>query len=401
MTSVGNTSIVAPRDITNASFVSSLASSFFRRSARKTYNIRGIPYEVEERYVVNNLLGRGAYGTVCSAYDSVLNKNVAIKRISHLFDDLVDARRVWREVSLLRLLRDSKARHILPIFRLLVPSSNAASFNELYIVTELYKSDLHQVIARELPLLKDATFRKVALQLLLAVYDMHRRHVIHRDLKPGNVLVDADKNLFICDFGLAKGGLPEKEDDVFMTDYMVTRWYRPPELLTMSKYFYPVDLWGIGCILAEYLRGKPLFMGHDYVKQMELIVSAVACDETAFIESPSAREFVQELRNKKSFSAPSLKTILSGANPVWIDLIEKLVVFNPASRLTAEQALRHPLFAGENVALGEPFPPIDFDFSLDAAGEISEARLRRKLVEEVVACGGATNPAAADDAKST
>ena len=326
--------------------------------------------------------------------DSVTGKKCGDKtHQSTCFDDLVDTRRIWREVSLLRLLRDSKARHILPLLRLLVPSGG--QFRHLYIVTQLCYQSLRHYISHDWPTEaeRDRKFRSLAVQMLTGIYDMHRRGVIHRDMKSSNVLLGWVGDLYICDFGLARGGLLDASD-VLMTDYMVTRWYRPPELLTMSHYSFPADVWGVGCILAEIVMQRPPFMGRNYMEQLALIVECRPVADTSFIDSPAAAEYVrhcQERSQNKGTSVTLMKHEALEGNPfvvmypLWIDLIEKLLVFNPASRLTAEQALRHPLFVGEKVALGEPFPPINFDFSLDGTADLSEARLRRKLVEEIAA----------------
>ena len=145
-----------------------------------------------------------------------------------------------------------------------------SDFNEIYISQELMEADLHQIIRSEQPL-TDAHYQYFIYQICRGVKYIHSANVLHRDLKPGNLLVNADCELKICDFGLARGysDTPDPSGG-FMTEYVATRWYRAPEImLSFKSYtkasirFNVVDMWSVGCILAELLGGKPLFKGRD------------------------------------------------------------------------------------------------------------------------------------------
>jgi mitogen-activated protein kinase 7 len=125
------------------------------------------------------------------------------------------------------------------------------------------EADLHQIIRSEQPL-TDAHFQYFIYQLCRGLKFIHSANVLHRDLKPGNLLVNADCELKICDFGLARGLSGSTEG--FMTEYVATRWYRAPEImLSFKSYTKAIDMWSVGCIFAELLGNKPLFKGRDCI----------------------------------------------------------------------------------------------------------------------------------------
>ncbi len=134
------------------------------------------------------------------------------------------------------------------------------------------------------------------MQILRGLKYVHTAGVLHRDLKPSNLLLNASCDLKICDFGLAR---TSTESNAFMTEYVVTRWYRAPELLlSCDSYDAGVDVWAVGCILAELLQRKPLFPGRDYIDQLKLIIKTLGTptdDELQFISAPKARTYIKTL----------------------------------------------------------------------------------------------------------
>lgn len=204
-------------------------------------------------------------------------------------------------------------------------------------------------------------------QTLRGLKAMHSANVLHRDLKPSNLLLNANCDLKICDFGLARSAASQEDNAGFMTEYVATRWYRAPEImLTFKEYTKAIDVWSVGCILAEMLSGKPLFPGKDYHHQLTLILDVLGTptmEDYYGIKSRRAREYIRSLPFKKKihFSAMYPK-----ANPLAIDLLEKLLSFNPLKRITCEEALQHPYLEPyhdpEDEPDAVPIPESFFDF---------------------------------------
>merc|ERR1712151_914988 len=170
-------------------------------------------------------------------------EEVAIKKILNPFRSQIDGKRCLREIKLLRLLEHP---NIIPLHDVLAPPS--PDFHHVYIVMELMDTDLHRVISSDEPLTDDhAQF--FMYQIFCALVYMHSANVVHRDLKPLNVLVNKNCDVKLCDFGLARGraGFSQEDDDFLRTEYVGTRWYRAPEVvLTSMEYTAAVDIWSAG-----------------------------------------------------------------------------------------------------------------------------------------------------------
>lgn len=181
---------------------------------------------IDQRY--NNLkpIGDGSYGFVASGVDTVTGVKVAIKKIKDTFCDVVDAKRILRELKLLRHLNSHE--NIISIFDIMSVPPNTPHFDDIYIVTNLMESDLERII-RSKQVLTDQHLQYFLYQILRGLKYVHSANVLHRDLKPSNLLVNANCDLALCDFGLARGFDVAGVD--VLTEYVVTRWYRSPELL--------------------------------------------------------------------------------------------------------------------------------------------------------------------------
>jgi len=182
-------------------------------------------YGEANRYHILEVIGKGSYGVVCSAVDTVTGEKVAIKKINDIFEHVSDATRILREIKLLRLLRHPD---IVEVKHIMLPPSRR-EFKDIYVVFELMESDLHQVIKANDDLTPEH-YQFFLYQLLRALKYIHTANVFHRDLKPKNVLANADCKLKICDFGLARVAFNDAPTAIFWTDYVATRWYRAPEL---------------------------------------------------------------------------------------------------------------------------------------------------------------------------
>uniref|UniRef100_A0A7N2KKA7 mitogen-activated protein kinase n=1 Tax=Quercus lobata TaxID=97700 RepID=A0A7N2KKA7_QUELO len=251
-------------------------------------------YGEASQYEIQEVVGKGSYGVVASAIDTHTGERVAIKKINDVFEHVSDATRILREVKLLRLLRHPD---IVEIKHIMLPPSRR-EFQDIYVVFELMESDLHQVIKANDDL-TPAHFQFFLYQLLRALKYIHTANVFHRDLKPKNILANADCKLKICDFGLARAAFDDAPSTIFWTDYVATRWYRAPELCGsfFSKYTPAIDIWSIGCIFAEMLTGKPLFPGKNVVHQLDIITDLLGTPPPESITKALADPYFDGLAN--------------------------------------------------------------------------------------------------------
>ncbi|CAL5187509.1 unnamed protein product [Lathyrus oleraceus] len=322
------------------------------------YSLYGNLFEVSSKYVPPlRPIGRGAYGIVCAAVNSDTREEVAIKKIGNTFDNIIDAKRTLREI---KLLRHMDHENIIAIKDIIRPPQKDA-FNDVYIVYELMDTDLHQIIRSNQPLNLDHC-QYFLYQLLRGLKYVHSANVLHRDLKPSNLLLNGNCDLKIGDFGLAR---TTSETD-FMTEYVVTRWYRAPELLlNCSEYTSAIDVWSVGCIFAEIMTRQPLFPGKDYVHQLRLITELIGSpDESSlgFLRSENAKRYLRQLPQfgKQDLSA---KCPRMSAEP--LDLLEKMLIFDPDKRITVDEALCHPYLSSLHDINDEPVTPMPFSFDFE------------------------------------
>merc|ERR1711988_75811 len=298
-------------------------------------------------------LGSGAYAVVAGVRDQRDGSSVAIKRISDVFlKDPVPAKRTLREILLLRHLKHENIINIVDMWE---------HGNDIYIAEHLMEADLHQII-RSGQALSDDHFQFFVWQLLKGLKYMHSMQVIHRDLKPSNLLVNSNCDLKICDFGLARA--VDSTEALELTTYVVTRWYRAPELMLADSYQASVDIWSAGCIMAELLKRRALFPGKNTLNQLELITgimgSMTADDINKFGKpDPKAVRLVLKMpqRPKRDF-----REIFPDANPLAIDLMNRMLVYDPSARITAAEALEHPYLKELHQPEDEKAAECEFDF---------------------------------------
>jgi len=225
-------------------------------------------------------------------------------------------------------------------------------------------------------------------QTLRALKAMHSANVLHRDLKPSNLLLNANCDLKVCDFGLARSANSSDEHSGFMTEYVATRWYRAPEImLTFKEYTKAIDVWSVGCILAEMLSGKPLFPGRDYHHQLTLILDVLGTptmEDFYGIKSRRARDYIRSLPFKKRI--PFIH-MFPHANPLALDMLEKLLAFNPTKRITVEEALKHPYLEPyhdpDDEPSADPIPESFFDFDKHK-DQLSKEQLKQLIYDEIM-----------------
>ncbi|KAI8893078.1 kinase-like domain-containing protein, partial [Globomyces pollinis-pini] len=330
------------------------------------------PPQLEERYEILRELGQGAYGLVCAARNKLTGQEVAVKKVTKIFDKDILAKRALREVKLLKHFNGHE--NITALFDVDLQDPN--DYNEIFLVQELMEADLHQII-RSQQSLTDAHYQYFIYQICRGLKYIHSAQVLHRDLKPGNLLVNADCELKICDFGLARGFSDAPENSAgFMTEYVATRWYRAPEImLSFKSYTKAIDMWSVGCIMAELLGSKPLFKGRDYVDQLNQILAVCGTpdDETlARIGSDRAQMYIKSL---PFMPKVPFNQVYPNASPEAIDLIDKLLQFDPAKRITVEEALEHPYLDSYHDKDDEPNHTEAFDFSFEATESIDQMKV--------------------------
>lgn len=338
---------------------------------------------ISNKYTVQQIIGEGASGVVCSALDNETGELVAVKRVGRGFEHVPVSIRLLRELKFLRLLRGHE--NIVELKGILMPSSSR-DFEDVFLVFELMATDLSRVL-KSATKLTNLHIQYFMFQLLRGLHHIHSSGVFHRDLKPSNILIDDQCSLRICDFGLARAAFDDRPDMIYWTDYVATRWYRAPELImTLStKYSTAIDMWSVGCIFAEMLgHGKPLFPGRDGYHQLQLITSVLGSpsqEALSKVQSAQLRRHFRELPKRRRRPCTHL---FPQAEPEACSLLEWMLRFDPAERPTASEALSHPYFKEFRVGLGptgRPVPQHEFHFEHTRP---TRSTMRELFLEEIL-----------------
>ncbi|GIX66073.1 cell-cycle-associated protein kinase MAPK, putative [Babesia caballi] len=387
---------------------------------KQTVTASNTVWELPEKYKVVDIVGSGSYGQVCRAFDVENQRYVAIKRIHKVFEDLIDCKRILREIAILNRLDHPNVVKVLDI----VIPSDLENFNVLYVVLEIAASDI-KLLVRSPAFLNDNHIRLLMYNLLCGVNYLHSAGIYHRDLKPANCLVNRDCSVKICDFGLARtvnnfcgasslvadGSFTAREvedemahgscsvrtmpDSTRLLDYneefahfqrkrmnetftrqltghVVTRWYRAPELILLrDTYTEAIDVWSVGCIFAELLNmlkenlpeasaRSPLFPGsscfplspdnkgasdkskeHDQLNVIFNVIGTPSEEEIAAIPKADVRRYLRMYHRR---SGVNLYERFRASPPLAVDLLRRMLTFNPERRITVREALRHEYF---------------------------------------------------------
>ena len=292
------------------------------------------------RYMKISKIGEVNNGIVYKAKDVQSEKVVALKKVKLNPEIEGTPSTSIREIALLKELRHPNVIHLLDV----IHTSKKLSLIFEYCESDLKKKE-EEYLNKNEKLPRDLV-KKYFKCILQGISYLHKKKIIHRDLKPQNLLITENEEIKICDFGFARGtGVPIQT----YTNDFTTLWYRPPDILLGSKmYDNSVDLWSAGCIFGEMLLGKRLFEGKNDPEQCEEIFKIIGTPDDSIIpwlkESPewnaglTGEGFFKY--NKKSF-----KDAFPNINDEnAYDILEKMLVFDPDKRASAESILHHPYF---------------------------------------------------------
>ncbi len=302
---------------------------------------------VARKYDIQCKLGKGAYAVVFKAVEKKTKSVVAVKKIFDAFQNKTDAQRTFREIMYLKAIKDHDADHpglghenIITLRNVL----KAENDKDIYLIFDFMDTDLHAVIRANI--LEPVHKQFIVYQSLKALYFCHAAHICHRDLKPSNLLLNEECLLKVADFGLARSLQSlhsEAEKGSVLTDYVATRWYRAPEILLGSTcYSLAVDMWAMGCIIAEMFVGKPLLPGSSTMNQLERILEVTGRPEKGDIAAIKSKYAETMLMNIRAERSRDIAALMKGAPPEAVDMVQRMLDFNPDRRMTVDEALHHP-----------------------------------------------------------
>ncbi|KAA8583837.1 hypothetical protein FQN60_015045 [Etheostoma spectabile] len=276
-------------------------------------------FTVLKRYQNLRPIGSGAQGIVCSAYDQILDRNVAIKKLSRPFQNQTHAKRAYRELVLMKCVNH---KNIIGLLNVFTPQKSLEEFQDVYLVMELMDANLCQVIQMELD---HERLSYLLYQTLCGIKHLHAAGIIHRDLKPSNIVVKSDCTLKILDFGLARTAAT----GLLMTPYVVTRYYRAPEvILGMGYQANDIDQWNK---VIEQL-GTP---SQDFLMKLNQSVRTYVENRPRYAGYSFEKLFPDVL-----FPADSDHNKLKASQAR--DLLSKMLVIDASKRISVDEALQHP-----------------------------------------------------------
>ncbi|KAL1380351.1 hypothetical protein pipiens_014266 [Culex pipiens pipiens] len=329
------------------------------------------------RYEKLDFLGEGQFATVYKARDVETNEIVAVKKIKvGNREEAADGinRTALREIKLLHELHHENIIGLLDVFG---HKSNVS------LVFDFMDTDMEIIIKDSKIVLTPANVKSYMIQTLKGLEYLHMHWILHRDLKPNNLLLSGSGILKIGDFGLAKFfGSPNRIN----TNQVVTRWYRSPELLFGARqYGVGVDIWAVGCILAELLLRVPFLPGESDLDQLTRIFQVMGTpNEENWPDVKSLPDYVQY----KQFPPIPLRDIFTAAGDDLLDLIYKLLALYPLNRCSCTEALKMPYFANKPApTVGDKLPmPASYHAGVNkdaASKEDKVPTLKRKLPDSV------------------
>ncbi|CAF2110437.1 unnamed protein product [Brassica napus] len=300
---------------------------------RVAFSLVFLILEVMDQYEKVEKIGEGTYGVVYKARDKVTNETIALKKIRLEQEDEGVPSTAIREISLLKEMQHSNIVKLQDVVH---------SEKRLYLVFEYLDLDLKKHMDSSPDFSKDLhMIKRYVYQILRGIAYCHSHRVLHRDLKPQNLLIDRRTNsLKLADFGLARAfGIPVRT----FTHEVVTLWYRAPEILLGSHHYStPVDIWSVGCIFAEMISQKPLFPGDSEIDQLFKIFRIMGTPtEDTWPRVTSLPDYKSAFPKWKP---TELESFVPNLDPNGIDLLSKMLLMDPTKRINARAALEHDYF---------------------------------------------------------
>ena len=289
------------------------------------------------KYQIIKSIGDGTYGQVYEGLNIETNQKVAIKKLKNKMSS-------WEECILqneIRFLRKLDNENIIKLIEVIREANSDVSY-----IFELCDCNLFEFIEKyrkQKMFISEAKIRNIVYQITCGIKYLHSFDIMHRDLKPENILMILNNNLVkLADFGTAKE-VPKYKDNS-LTDYVCTRWYRAPECtLKSTNYDEKIDIWAIGCIMAELYTLKPIFPGIDEFDQLNRILKVTGTPD--FNDWPEGFALIQKMNIcMPNYNKGNLKQIVFNANDDAIDFLQYVFQLNPEKRPSAADLLKHPYF---------------------------------------------------------
>ena len=284
-----------------------------------------------EKYAKVEKVGEGTYGVVYKCRIKETNDFVALKKIRLENEDEGIPSTSIREISILKQLRHPNIVYLIDLIH---------GEKKLYLVFEYMDHDLKRFLDINNGPLSPELVKSYLFQILIAINFCHSKRILHRDLKPQNLLIDKDGIIKVADFGLARSfGVPIKT----LTHEILTLWYRAPEILLGQKeYSTPVDMWSIGLIFYEMAHRKPLFAGDCEIDQIFKIFQMFGTpNEKTW---PGITKLPEFKLTFPQFKGKGINAYNRNIDNVGLDLLSKMIQLDPSKRISAKQALQHPYF---------------------------------------------------------
>ena len=341
-------------------------------------------------------IGSGGFGLALAVVDKYTGHQLCMKIVKDTFESATHIRNTLREIRILSTLRHPNLISLTDVF-----FGECGSKPAICVATERMDVDLSTLIESEL--LSPQKIRAFSCQILLGLHHLHTAGILHRDIKPGNILVNANGRVRICDFGLARSihALPDEDKGDFLSEYVHTCSYRAPEqILSPGRYGFEADLWAAGLCIIEMVRGERLFMkvnSHVHDRRRPLFTSVIRnqvafcgslpeAELKDFIKNESAIIFVKSCGKQRGVNMPRFLRRVHDCQPLAL-VCTRLLSFNPLRRGSASDALRLPYFSGlfKETMIGRPADLLDLDIDRKRPKDLTDPQLSRFYVSALKA----------------